>query len=146
MIANRLSANPNIKVLLLERGKVCDGFFANCALLSFPQAGLIPVKEIKLVPQKKLDDKQFSTWEGLALGGRTSINGTLYLQGCPAEYENWGDGWQWDDVASSFARIERRLELETERMSLAEGGEWTTRVIKGQFESTRQYFQHSLCN
>ena len=118
---------------------MCDGFFANCTLLSFPPSGLIPSKEIKFVPQKNLGNKQFTTWEGLALGGRTSINATLYLQGCPAEYESWGDGWQWDDVASSFARIERRLELEKESTSLVEGGEWTTRVIEGQFESTRQY-------
>lgn len=117
-----------------------DGFVASCTVLSFPPFGRIPAKEIKLVPQKMLGDRQFSAWEGLALGGRTSINGTFYMQGCPAEYESWGNGWRWDDVSPSFARIERRLELEKESAPPLEGGEWGTRVIKEQFESTQQYF------
>jgi len=81
-----------------------------------------------------------SMWEGRVLGGRTRINGALYLPGCPEEYRNWGKGWQWRDVAPFFSRIERRLELEDGRTkSYHEGGEWLTHIVKPQFESTRQY-------
>ena len=78
-----------------------------------------------------------SLYEARVLGGRTRINGTLYLQGCPEEYKSWGKGWEWDDVAPIFARFERRLEFQSKEGRV--GGEWVTRVVQGQFESTRQY-------
>jgi choline dehydrogenase-like flavoprotein len=79
-----------------------------------------------------------TTYEGVALGGRTRINAGLYLQGCPEEYNSWGDGWRWDDVAPFFARFERRQELENDRTHVQEGGEWKTRIVKAEYESSRQ--------
>lgn len=83
-----------------------------------------------------------STYEGLVLGGRTRINGSLYLQGCPEEYKDWGNGWQWDDIAPAFSRFESPLELEDTRNPFQEGGELKTRISKAEFESSRKY---SLC-
>jgi choline dehydrogenase-like flavoprotein len=79
------------------------------------------------------------SYESLTLGGRTRINAGLFLQGCPEEYNTWGEGWKWNDVAPFFARFERRLELESERTLPLEGGEWKTRIIKAEYESSRQY-------
>jgi choline dehydrogenase-like flavoprotein len=141
VIANRLSAHRDMKVLLLERGAIGASLLGGNVLLSFPGIGTVPAKEMKLAPQKNLNGKEMKMYEGLSLGGRSSINGSLYLQGCPEEYATWGKGWQWDDVAPLFARFERRLELEP-RDNLDpdhEGGEWKTRYVEPQFRSSKEY-------
>jgi choline dehydrogenase len=139
VLANRLSANPFIKVLLVERGLTNDHFFANCALLSHPPFGVVPAKGIKIVPQKALLGRDDTVYEASSLGGRTRINAGLYLPGCPAEYDSWGKGWRWEDVGPVFSRSEGRLELEGGKTSKQEGGEWKTRIIRAEYESTRQY-------
>jgi choline dehydrogenase-like flavoprotein len=144
VLANRLSVNPSVKVLLVERGSLNDTLVASNVLLSHPPFGLLPVRGIKMVPQEALSNRSDTTYESLSLGGRTRINAGLYLPGCPAEYECWGEGWQWDDVAPFFWKSEGRLELErvkTVAPSQAkpkEGGEWKTRIVKAEFESSRQ--------
>ena len=139
VVANRLSANPDVNVLLLERGDVRDYVLYSCGILSFPPFGFLASKEIKLAPQEALPKKMMSAYEGLVLGGRTRINGGLYLQGCPEEYKDWGKGWQWDDVAPAFSRFESRLELEDTQNPCQEGGELKTRIIKAEFESSQKY-------
>lgn len=126
-------------MLLLERGDVKDYFLYRCGILSLPPFGLLPSKEIKLAPQEALPKKMMSAYEGLVLGGRTRINGGLYLQGCPEEYKDWGKGWQWEDVTPAFSRFESRLELENKLNQFQEGVELKTRVIKAEFESSRKY-------
>ena len=142
-MANRLSANPSVTVLLVERGNVNDTFIASNTLLSYPPFGLLPAKGIKTVPQKALFDREEMIYESLSLGGRTRINAGLYLPGCPAEYESWGEGWKWEDVAPFFLRSEGRLELETDPHSHHEGGEWKTRIVEAKYESSLQYIRAS---
>lgn len=139
MLANRLSGNPTVNVLLIERGTVNDTLLSTNILLTIPPYGLIPAKGIKTVPQKELESNSDVVWESSMLGGRTRINGSLYLPGCRAEYDTWGKGWQWDDISGFFLRSEGRVELESgKRDSSREGNEWKTRVIQPQFESSRQ--------
>jgi choline dehydrogenase len=144
VLANRLSANPSVKVLLVERGLVNDTFLAGNVLLTCPPVGILPAKGIKLSPQKELSNKEDIVYESLSLGGRTRINATLYLPGCPAEYDSWGEGWQWKDIGPVFSRSEGRLELDDGINSEPnqEGGEWKTRIVKAEFESSRQYMPH----
>ena len=144
VLANRLSANPSIKILLVERGFTNDNFLGSCVLLSHPPLGIIPAKGIKIVPQKALLDRTDTVYEAVSLGGRTRINAGLYLPGCPAEYDSWGEGWQWDDVGPVFSRSEGRLELESGKTSSKrEGGEWKTRIVRAEYESSRQYVNSS---
>ena len=141
VLANRLSADPAVSVLLLERGERNDGIVAGSTILSHPPLGVLPAKAITIAPQKHLSPRNQDVYESLSLGGRTRINAGLYLQGCPAEYENWGKGWQWEDVAPFFERLEGRLELESRnkpRTQTAEGQEWKTRIMKAKYESSRQ--------
>lgn len=127
-----------MKVLLIERGTVTDTLFSNSLLLSCPAFKWFPTKDITIAPQKRLPGRELITYEGIGLGGRTRINGCIYLQGCPEEYEDWGEGWRWDDVAPYFSRLERRLELQGKGGFQVEGGEWTTRINTPEFQSTRQ--------
>lgn len=142
MLANRLSANPSVKVLLLERGARHDGIGTGSVILTHAPFGIVPSKAIKLVPSEQLNLRDQDVYEALSLGGRTRINAGLYLQGCPAEYDSWGEGWQWKDVEPFFEKQEGRLELEKQneesRASNREGGEWKTRIVKAEYESSRQ--------
>ena len=133
MLANRLSEDSSIKVLLLERGTVLEQFLSNCLLVSCPVFNQYCHREIPLAPQSHLVGRKFRTYEGVGLGGRSRINGALYLHGCPQEYEKWGEGWQWDDVAPSFARLEGR------QNDINSSAEWTTQVTKPIFECSRRY-------
>ena len=128
-------------MLLIERGYANDNFFSSCVLLTHPPFGILPAKAIKIVPQKALLDKQEIVYESLSLGGRTRINAGLYLPGCPAEYDSWGKGWQWEDVGHVFSRSESRLEFDRGQRSphKGEGGEWKTRIIRAEYESSKQY-------
>lgn len=146
VLANRLSANPLVTVLLLERGEVADTLLGSNPTLSHPLFPFVKSKAIKTVPQPELLNKEEVVWESISLGGKTRINGGLYLQGCPAEYDSWGKGWKWKDVAPYFARSEGRLEVEngaTTKILRNEGREWKTKVVKAQFENTRRYAQTS---
>jgi choline dehydrogenase len=144
VLANRLSANTSVKILLIDRGSLNDTLVASNVILSHPPIGVLPTKAIKMVPQESLSNRLDTAYESLSLGGRTRINAGLYLPGCPAEYECWGEGWQWDDVAPFLLKSEGRLELERVKSATPsqemrdEGGEWKTRVIKAEYESSRQ--------
>ena len=125
----------------MERGTLNDTLLASCAILTHPPFGRLPTKGIEIVQEKELVHREEKVYESLSLGGRTRINAGLYLPGCPAEYENWGEGWQWEDVAPFFRLSEDRLESKrprTEASTTLEGGEWKTRVIKAEYESSRQ--------
>ena len=102
----------------------------------------MPAKGIKVVPQKALLEREDFTYESVSLGGRTRINAALYLPGCRAEYDLWPKGWQWEDVAPFFLLSEGRLELEKKKGPSPspdhEGGEWKTRIVKAQFQSSRE--------
>jgi choline dehydrogenase-like flavoprotein len=138
VLANRLSANPNVNVLLIERGQINSSLLASSILLSFPHVGIVPSRGIKTAPQRNLDNREDVLYESLSLGGRTRINAALYLPGCPAEYDSWGEGWQWKDVGQIFSRSEGCLDGNPGRRSEGEGGEWKTRTVKAEFESSRQ--------
>ena len=98
-----------------------------------------------MVPQPALMGRDEVAWESCTLGGRTRINATLYLPGCRAEYDTWGEGWQWDDISRFFLRSEGRLELERGKQGMAGAGhEWKTRIIPPEFESSRQYLCHGM--
>ena len=111
VIANRLSANPRNKVLLLEAGP-CDSnmwihvpagmqrVFAN------PSINWTYFTE----PEPGLKGKQVYWPRGKTLGGSSAINGMAYIRGQPADYDHWAQmgntGWSWSDVLPYFKKSE----------------------------------------
>jgi choline dehydrogenase len=109
VLANRLSANPKTRVLLIEDGgdnqhpfiKMAGGFvkiMGNPAYFrSFP------------VAQQPGRRKEMHTY-GRGLGGSSAINGTWYLPGMPADYDGWAamglTGWGWEEMSRCIARFE----------------------------------------
>jgi choline dehydrogenase len=111
VLANRLSANPKNKVLLLEAG----------GKDSYPWIH-IPVGYFKTMHNPKVDwcyrtekdetmnNRSIRYPRGKTLGGSSSINGLLWIRGQSDDYDNWrqkgNTGWGWDDVLPYFLKSE----------------------------------------
>jgi choline dehydrogenase len=112
VLANRLSANPANRVVLLEAGGEGSGW-----RFRMPAGAYLLIGDPKVdwmyrtEPDPSLRGR-ISTWNaGRALGGGSSINGMIYIPGARADYDNWERlgcfGWSWDDVAPYFRKSEK---------------------------------------
>lgn len=110
-IANRLSANPRHRVLLLEAGAP-----DNKTEIHIPAAFSKLFKteydwNYSAVPQSGLQGRESYWAKGRTLGGSTSINAMMYLRGVPTDYDRWealgNPGWGWQDMLPYFRRSER---------------------------------------
>ena len=110
VLANRLSENPDTKVLLLEAGPRDWHPFIHMP------AGLAKLVNRKGVnwdydtaPEPHLDNRTLWWPRGKVLGGSSSINAMCYIRGVPRDYDEWGqqaEGWHWDNVLPYFRRSE----------------------------------------
>jgi choline dehydrogenase len=110
VLANRLSTNPQNRVLLLEAGQP-----DHKAEIRIPAAFSKLFKtdydwNYSAVPQPGLKGRQSYWARGRTLGGSTSINAMMYLRGVPADYDRWEElgnpGWSWKDLLPYFLRSE----------------------------------------
>jgi choline dehydrogenase len=111
LLANRLSEDPAIEVLLIEAGRADDYIWIH-----------IPVGYLYCIDNPRTDWRFRTTDEpglngrsllyprGRVLGGSSSINGMIYMRGQRVDYDHWRDlgnpGWGWDDVLPWFKRTE----------------------------------------
>jgi choline dehydrogenase len=111
VLADRLSADPRYRVLLLEAGLPDDK-----REIHIPAAFSKLFKteydwNYSAVPQAGLQGRESYWAKGRTLGGSTSINAMMYLRGVPADYDGWealgNPGWGWQDVLPYFRRSER---------------------------------------
>ena len=110
VLANRLSANPKNRVLLLEAGPkdrnpwihIPIGYYKT--MLSDLSWGY------DTQPEKELNNRQVHWPRGKVLGGSSSINGLLYIRGQREDYDHWrqlgNTGWGSEDVLPYFKRAE----------------------------------------
>jgi choline dehydrogenase len=110
-LANRLTENPSIKVLLLEAGGKDTNPWIH-----------IPVGYVKTLDMPSLNwrfetEPEASTYNrpipiprGKVLGGSSSINGMVYVRGQPLDYDTWSQlgnrGWSYDSVLPYFKKSE----------------------------------------
>lgn len=130
VLANRLSANPEHSVLLLEAGSRPKGLWA-----SMP-AGvsriILPGSlnwAYQSEPDPSLGGRTIYVPRGRALGGSSAINGMAFLRGHRADYDQWealgNPGWGWNDVLPFFKKLERRAEGD-EQYRGRDGELWVT--------------------
>ncbi|MEG2941655.1 MAG: choline dehydrogenase [Thermomonas sp.] len=110
VLANRLSEDPNTKVLLLEAGPRDWHPFIHMP------AGLAKLVNRKGVnwdydtaPEPHLDNRVLWWPRGKVLGGSSSINAMCYIRGVAGDYDDWAkvaSGWHWDAVLPYFKRAE----------------------------------------
>lgn len=136
VLANRLSADPNNTVLLIERGPRADSWAARVPLFSsdFASDGSRTLKRPSEM-QHELG-RPILLFSGGALGGTSRINQMLYTRGLTAEYDSWAEdgrkGWGWKDMEQYFVRSERALGMKGDSVH-GTGGEWRNRSL-GDFQ------------
>lgn len=107
VLANRLSVDPNIKVLLLEAGGSDNRFWVHVPVGYLYNIGNPKVDWcFKTVEEPGLNGRSLAYPRGKVLGGCSSINGMIYMRGQSADYDQWKQagnaGWGWDDVLPYF--------------------------------------------
>jgi choline dehydrogenase-like flavoprotein len=119
VLANRLSADPSVKVLLLEAGgSDWHPFFHMPAGFAKMTKG-IGSWGWHTVPQKHLKDRVLRFTQAKVIGGGSSINAQLYTRGVPADYDEWerdggAAGWSYRDVLPYFKRSENNQRFANE--------------------------------
>ncbi|SHH64458.1 GMC family oxidoreductase [Pollutimonas bauzanensis] len=112
VLANRLSANPAHRVLLLEAGGSERNFWLKLPVGYFrtiydPRYSW----QFDTAPQPETGNRRIVWPRGRGLGGSSSINGLLYIRGQHADYDDWAasgaTGWSYDEVLPFFRRSER---------------------------------------
>ena len=110
VLANRLSEDPSVKVLLLEAGgRDLNPFIhmpGGLGKLFGPRVNW----RFFTAPQKNLDGRSIWYPQGKTLGGSSSINAMVYIRGQREDYDDWAalgnDGWSYADVLPYFRKSE----------------------------------------
>ena len=111
VLANRLSADPQTQVLMLEAGDK-DNFF----WIDIPVGYLYTIANprtdwcYQTEPDPGLNNRRIGYARGKVLGGSSSINAMIYMRGQQSDYDYWAalgnDGWGWQDVLPVFKQSE----------------------------------------
>ncbi len=110
VLANRLSEDPDVRVLLLEAGGK-DGSINVKIPAAFPNQFHTKMDwDYSTEPEPYVDGKRMYVPRGKSLGGCSSMNAMLYVRGRPLDFDLWAGqgapGWSWDDVLPYFKRAE----------------------------------------
>lgn len=118
LLANRLSADPRNRVLLLEAGRRDDYIWIHVPVgylycIGNPRADWC----MKTDPVPGLNDRSLLYPRGKTLGGCSSINGMIYMRGQARDYEQWAEltgdeAWNWESCLSDFKRHEDNFRLD----------------------------------
>src|SRR5262245_7573463 len=111
LLANRLSADPDKRVLILEAGGN-----DNWIWFHIPVGYLFAIGNprsdwcFKTEPEPGLNGRSLNYPRGKVIGGSSAINAMIYIRGQAADYDHWRqlglDGWGWDDVLPLFKKHE----------------------------------------
>ena len=111
MLANRLSKDPNNRVLLVEAGGKDNYFWIDIPVgylytIGNPRTDWCYTTE----PDPGINNRQIGYARGKVLGGCSSINAMIYMRGQASDYDQWAQlgnrGWGWDDVLPIFKASE----------------------------------------
>lgn len=141
LMANRLSADPSNRVLLLEAGKKDNYHWIHIPVgylycIGNPRTDWL----FKTQPDAGLNGRQLLYPRGKTLGGCSSINGMIYMRGQARDYDSWAEQtgderWCWDACLPDFKAHENHYRLDDEATLPGEkadqfkslhghGGEW----------------------
>ncbi|WP_454858921.1 GMC family oxidoreductase [Rhizobium binxianense] len=111
VVANRLSANPNVRVALIEAGASDKHFPLNLKVkLPFGNIFLLPDARYnwkdEFIASDANPDRRIPCPRGKLVGGCSAVNGTVYMRGHSSDYDEWqaqgNDGWSYEDVLPAF--------------------------------------------
>jgi choline dehydrogenase len=111
IVANRLSADPNRRVLILEAGGNDDWIWFHIPVgylfaIGNPRSDWMFQTE----PEAGLNGRSLAYPRGKVIGGSSAINAMISMRGQAADYDHWRqlglNGWGWDDVKPAFKKLE----------------------------------------
>ena len=116
-LANRLSADPSTRVLVLEAGRPdypWDLYIHMPAALSFPIGNRFYDWKYESEPEPFMHGRRIYHARGKVLGGSSSINGMIFQRGNPLDYERWAadpgmESWDYAHCLPYFKRMESCL-------------------------------------
>jgi choline dehydrogenase-like flavoprotein len=126
LLANRLSADPGKRVLVLEAGGRDNWIWFHIPVgylfaIGNPRSDWM----FKTEPEPGLNGRSLNYPRGKAIGGSSAINAMIYMRGQAADYDHWRQlglaGWGWDDVLPFFRQHENHFLGES--LAHATGGE-----------------------
>lgn len=137
LLANRLSANPNHKVLLIEAGGRDNYHWIHIPVgylycINNPRTDWL----FRTEPDKGLNGRSLIYPRGKTLGGCSSINGMIYMRGQARDYDHWAevvgdDAWRWENCLPDFMKHEDHYRQDSggnadtvQRKFHGHGGEW----------------------
>jgi choline dehydrogenase-like flavoprotein len=127
VLANRLSADPKNRVLLLEAGGRDNWIWFHIPVgylfaIGNPRSDWM----FKTDPEPGLNGRALMYPRGKVIGGSSAINAMVYMRGQAGDYDHWRQlglpGWSWDDVRPYFRRMTDHFLGDSEHHSV--GGEW----------------------
>ncbi|MDZ4373226.1 MAG: GMC family oxidoreductase N-terminal domain-containing protein [Phenylobacterium sp.] len=127
VVANRLSADPRNRVLLLEAGGKDDWIWFHIPVgylfaIGNPRSDWLYETE----PEPGLNGRALKYPRGKVVGGSSAINAMISMRGQSADYDHWRQlgltGWSWDDVRPAFRRLDDHFLGDSEHHGV--GGEW----------------------
>jgi choline dehydrogenase len=112
VLANRLTEDPDCKVLLLEAGQRDRSPWIHMPAGLGKLAHKLSINwDYYTVAEKQLHNRTLWWPRGKVLGGSSSINAMIYNRGVPGDYDEWAaagaTGWDWKGVLPYFKRSER---------------------------------------
>ncbi|KAA3625835.1 MAG: hypothetical protein DWQ08_08920 [Proteobacteria bacterium] len=109
VIANRLSRNPSLRVLLLEAGGSMSSVWLHVPIGIGRVLG-DPRYVWPMMTEPALNGRRLHWHHGKVLGGSSSINAMLFVRGEPSRYDEWAEasctGWDWKSLLPYFKRME----------------------------------------
>ena len=118
LLANRLSADPQRRVLLIEAGTPDNYHWIHIPVgylhcIGNPRTDWLYHTE----PDAGLNGRRLRYPRGKTLGGCSSINGMIYMRGQARDYDQWAqltgdDSWRWDSVLPAFRQHENHWRLD----------------------------------
>ncbi len=127
VLANRLSADPRHRVLVLEAGAKDNWIWFHIPVgylfaIGHPRADWM----FTTAPEPGLKGRSLAYPRGKVLGGSSAINAMIYMRGQAADYDGWRqlglEGWGWEDVLPYFLKHEDHVAPPNEFHR--SGGEW----------------------
>jgi choline dehydrogenase-like flavoprotein len=127
VLANRLSADPKARVLLLEAGGRDNWIWFHIPVgylfaIGNPRSDWM----FRTEPEPGLNGRTLAYPRGKVIGGSSAINAMIYMRGQAADYDHWRQlgltGWGWDDVLPFFKKHEHHFLGEGDHHAV--GGEW----------------------
>jgi len=127
VVANRLSADPRNRVLLLEAGGQDDWIWFHIPVgylfaIGNPRSDWM----YETAAEPGLNGRALKYPRGKVVGGSSAINAMISMRGQAADYDHWRQlglaGWGWDDVQPVFRRLDDHFLGESEHHGA--GGEW----------------------